>query len=354
MAHSRSFSVQSVIRGYHVYKAIWDATIDGEVLLCEREVGNIHDTFAVAVKKDGVIIGHCPRKISSLCSIFIRRGGSITCQVSGSRRYSEDLPQGGLEVPCTLIFQILKTQPVEFLDKTERLINAALSMKIELPLPPVVSSESSCASSVATSQPQIKIESVQTDDESQTLDVDQPPTKKQKLRSKEFDDIIMGVELSDLQINMAQNLLKAQFPQLNGLKSTLQQTKHTDIPTEDEVRNKLQIVHCKSRHHWIVATTVKCSNNQVLIIDSLFSSLDDETKATVSQLFQQGTSRPVIKVIRPQKQMGVKDCGLFSIAFATSIAFGHNPAKQKFQQQSMRAHLVNCLENKKMIPFPCL
>ena len=81
----------------------------------------------------------------------------------------------------------------------------------------------------------------------------------------------------------------------------------------------------------------------------------DETKATISQLFQSSTtSSPVMKVIRPQKQMGVKDCGLFSIAFATSIAFGQNPARQKFQQQSMRAHLVNCFENKKMIPFPCL
>ena len=178
---------------------------------------------------------------------------------------------------------------------------------------------------MAVSQPPIKIEPAQTDDESQLFsmaDVDQPPTKKQKL------DIIMGVELSDLQINMAQNLLKAQFPQLNGLKSTLQQTKSTGLLPVDEVKNKLQIIHCKARHHWIVATTVKCTNNQVLIVDSLFSSMDVETKATISQLFQSSTtSSPVMKVIRPQKQMGVKDCGLFSIAFATSIAFGQNPAR---------------------------
>jgi len=91
----------------------------------------------------------------------------------------------------------------------------------------------------------------------------------------------MGVELSDLQINMAQNLLKVQFPQLNGLKSTLQQTKPAAVLTEDEAGNKLQIIHCKARHHWIVSTTVKCTNNQVLVIDSIFSSLDDETKGTV-------------------------------------------------------------------------
>ena len=35
---------------------------------------------------------------------FLRRGGSITSQVNGHRRYSSDLPQGGLEIPCVLTF----------------------------------------------------------------------------------------------------------------------------------------------------------------------------------------------------------------------------------------------------------
>ena len=130
----RVFSVQAMVRGYH-YKAIWEAAIDGEVLSCEREVGNVHDTFAVSVKKDGIIVGHCPRKISSLCSIFIRRGGSITCQVNGNKRYSWDLPQGGLEVPCILTFRTSKKAE---LDKTEKLITSALSTEIELPWVPLL------------------------------------------------------------------------------------------------------------------------------------------------------------------------------------------------------------------------
>ena len=31
----------------------------GEILSCEREVGNIHDTFAVAITKDGKGSYHC-------------------------------------------------------------------------------------------------------------------------------------------------------------------------------------------------------------------------------------------------------------------------------------------------------
>ena len=49
----------SCVRGYHIYKNIWDAVI-GEELQCERELDNESDRYAVAVKKDGSNIGHLP------------------------------------------------------------------------------------------------------------------------------------------------------------------------------------------------------------------------------------------------------------------------------------------------------
>ena len=36
--------------------------------------------------------------------LFLRREGTIICEVTGTRRYSVDLPQGGLEIPCKLFF----------------------------------------------------------------------------------------------------------------------------------------------------------------------------------------------------------------------------------------------------------
>ena len=89
---------------YHIYKNIWDAII-GETLQCERELDNESDRYAVAVKKDGTIIGHLPRIISRACSLFLRRGNFISRRITGHRRYSVDLLQGGLEVPCTLRFE---------------------------------------------------------------------------------------------------------------------------------------------------------------------------------------------------------------------------------------------------------
>lgn len=77
----------------------------GEEFPCKREMSNSFDPFAVAVMRGDTVIGHVPRKISSVCSLFLRREGSITCQVSGSKRYSEDLAQGGLEITCLLRFE---------------------------------------------------------------------------------------------------------------------------------------------------------------------------------------------------------------------------------------------------------
>jgi hypothetical protein len=91
------------IRGYHVYEAIWN-TVCGEQLTCEREPSNSFNRYAVTVVRNRIIIGHLPRKIAKVCSLFMRRGGTLRCIASGKRRYSRDLQQGGLEIPCHLVF----------------------------------------------------------------------------------------------------------------------------------------------------------------------------------------------------------------------------------------------------------
>ena len=54
--------------------------------------------------KSEEVVGHVPRLLSCIVSLFLRRGGSVTCRVSGYRQYSSDLPQGGLEIPCIYTF----------------------------------------------------------------------------------------------------------------------------------------------------------------------------------------------------------------------------------------------------------
>ena len=101
-------------------------------------------------------------------------------------------------------------------------------------------------------------------------------------------------------MNKAQNLLKVQFPHINGLQLSLLQVKELRTTTAG-------------------------------VIDLMYKSLDEETKATINRLFQSGSTPPVIKVVSPQRQIGNKDCGLFAIAFATANAFGQYPVKKSFQ-----------------------
>ena len=60
---------------------------------CKREVGNTHDPSSVVITKGttGIVVGHVPRVVSPICSIFIRQRGTISCRVNGSQRYSLDL-----------------------------------------------------------------------------------------------------------------------------------------------------------------------------------------------------------------------------------------------------------------------
>ena len=75
------FSIDYCVREYHIYNDIWEASV-GEELSCQLENGNRSDPFAVAIIKSVMIVGHVPRKISAVCSLFLRRskrqeGGNI-------------------------------------------------------------------------------------------------------------------------------------------------------------------------------------------------------------------------------------------------------------------------------------
>ena len=64
------FCYESAVRGHHISKDFWIPT-EGEMLSCIRETTNRFDPFAVAVKKDGVVVGHVPIKIAAICSLFL-------------------------------------------------------------------------------------------------------------------------------------------------------------------------------------------------------------------------------------------------------------------------------------------
>ena len=94
--------VESSVRGHHVYMQEWTPFI-GEKLECQREEANEQDPYAVVIVKRTAgcrtkVVVHVPKRISAACSLFLQRSGNIECTITGARRYSSDLPQGGLTV----------------------------------------------------------------------------------------------------------------------------------------------------------------------------------------------------------------------------------------------------------------
>lgn len=156
-----------------------------------------------------------------------------------------------------------------------------------------------------------------------------------------------GLKLIDSHTNFAQTMLKQQFPHVTGLQLTY--LLHTYWARESDV-NALQIIHSRG-NHWLVMTTIGCSDSEVKIFDSAYSSIDEETSKLVCKLLGRLAN---IMVVGIRKQLGGQDCGLFAIAIATSLATGSNPAELVYDQAATRAHLIKCFENLCLSPFPCI
>jgi len=74
---TKKFKTDTSVHDYHVY---WMPVI-GEQLACEREKGNPRDQYVKKVVT--YAIGHVLHNISTLCSLFIRPGGTILGVISG-------------------------------------------------------------------------------------------------------------------------------------------------------------------------------------------------------------------------------------------------------------------------------
>ena len=90
--------------------------------------GNLNDVYAIAIKNGASVIGHVPRKLSAACSLFLRLGGTINCEITDNhRRYSADLPQGGLELPCKFVFSAERP----LLCKLKKLVQSVPPIQVE-------------------------------------------------------------------------------------------------------------------------------------------------------------------------------------------------------------------------------
>ena len=94
----------SFVRGYHDYCREWTAAVV-EVLSLKQEPENCHDNFAVAVIKNGKVVGHVPKTVSRAVYFFLNRDGhSGFCEVTARpTNRGVDL---AVQVPCVYRFYV--------------------------------------------------------------------------------------------------------------------------------------------------------------------------------------------------------------------------------------------------------
>ena len=259
------FEFSSCVRGYHVYKAIWTPFI-GETLLCEPEFGNIEDPYAVKiVDSASVTIGHVPRKISTLYHMFLLRSGCIICQITGPRRYSIDLVQGGLEVPCNFIF----TGPDRDIFKLKKLINAAPVKCPSINNDKIkIKEEFTGEEQPPSKELKVDINAIVLDTENMTSDnaCNELWLKCYGYFVLHSDKVILeeGGKLNDRHINCAQALLRQQFPLIQGLSNTLLQLRKP-IKT---IENGIQIEHDQNQKQ-MLSLLHASSNNRFGVENAL-------------------------------------------------------------------------------------
>ena len=174
--------------------------------------------------------------------------------------------------------------------------------------------------------------------------------------SKEEECTILGKKmLTNESTNTAQSLLSKQFPKVCGFQDTLigKLQEFDVIPTE---MNYIQILHDSSLH-WVSVANMesrKKDNEMHYLYDSLKKKHIERCYSTNSiYAYHPGPQLTILSKSVKQQGNGV-DCGVYAIAFATSLAYGGNPEKESYDEKKIRPHLVECLKIGKLTVFPTI
>ena len=149
-------------------------------------------------------------------------------------------------------------------------------------------------------------------------------------------------------------MIHEQFPYIGGLTDcSIGKCQQFDIVPREN--GYIQILHAGSMHWICVAnmTSGKSSNQVHYVFDSLFSrKIQQDVIHQIAAYSFCPENELIIHVMPVQQQKNGVDCGLFSIAFATSLAFREDPSNSTYDSAALRPHLIKCLTSGRISPFP--
>ena len=121
----KELEVECCVRRHHAYESNWDAKTGSKLKPCheKRPSAFVEDKHAMALKFNDTTAGDVPKFLSKITYFFLKLGGDLVVKITGQRRYSPDLNQGGMELPGTYIFT---SMDAEMHAKLEMLVKEAM------------------------------------------------------------------------------------------------------------------------------------------------------------------------------------------------------------------------------------
>ena len=144
-----------------------------------------------------------------------------------------------------------------------------------------------------------------------------------QLKAEDKNILESGGWLNDQHITAAQNLLKKQYPLINGLQNPVlgSQLMFSIMPSDG-----VQIIN--HQNHWTCISTIGCHPGHIDVYDSLYSNLSSPSAVQqVCNLLHTKEDKLTVRMRNVQIQSGASDCRLFSIAFVVCLCQGQDPCR---------------------------
>ncbi len=162
-----------------------------------------------------------------------------------------------------------------------------------------------------------------------------------KLYPIDQEQLQKGEELNARTLMAVTTIYKTQFPEVPPFQDTAYVL---ELEKLHPARDGCMYYH-NHNGHW---TLSQLSGGRVIHYDSLqakfiCSALGDQLAAPYGHIAE--AYELIVDQKQVQVQRGSNDCGVFAIAFATSVLLGEEPSTLQYDQKELRGHLAHCLEN---------
>lgn len=164
--------------------------------------------------------------------------------------------------------------------------------------------------------------------------------------------------LTDRHMEIVMTLLEMQFPNVCGLEPTVLSQSVRGFSAQVDNASQVIQVHYTGAIHWV--TSSRASNDDFVYLYDSYAMFDINGKPRLppslqlqlAQIYRCTASEIPVLLPEMSRQSNGVDCGLYAIATATDLCFGYSPSERNYDQLQLRPHLLECIKNQHMEPFP--